>query len=69
MTSQEELKFKRILFKVSGEALMGNKEFGHDQDAVKSIVLQIKKSKKNPSFQKDVKLPGIEPSFQACRQV
>jgi uridylate kinase len=33
--------FKRILFKVSGEAMMGGKEFGHDSDAIASICAQI----------------------------
>ena len=36
-----DLKFKRILFKVSGEAMMGDKGFGHDVDAVKRICDQI----------------------------
>lgn len=36
-----DLKFKRILFKVSGEAMMGNKEFGHDSDAIQKICDQI----------------------------
>jgi len=36
-----DLKFKRILFKVSGEAMMGNKEFGHDSEAIKKICDQI----------------------------
>ncbi len=35
------LKFKRILFKVSGEAMMGEKAFGHDVDAIKKICNQI----------------------------
>ncbi len=36
-----DLKFKRILFKVSGEAMMGDKGFGHDVEAVKRICDQI----------------------------
>ncbi len=39
MTSN--LKFKRILFKVSGEAMMGEKGFGHDLEAIKKICSQI----------------------------
>jgi uridylate kinase len=35
------LKFKRILFKVSGEAMMGDREFGHDGTAIKKICNQI----------------------------
>jgi uridylate kinase len=38
------LKFKRFLFKVSGEALMGDKPFGHDPEAVQRICRQIKKA-------------------------
>lgn len=37
----ENLKLKRILFKVSGEALMGDKAFGHDPEALKRICNQI----------------------------
>ncbi len=36
-----DLKFKRILFKVSGEAMMGDKGFGHDAEAIKRICDQI----------------------------
>ncbi len=36
-----ELKFKRILFKVSGEAMMGDKQFGHDSAAIQKICHQI----------------------------
>ncbi len=42
MTNGGDLKFKRILFKVSGEALMGDQDFGHDPKAMSSIVAQIK---------------------------
>lgn len=35
------MNFKRILFKVSGEAMMGNREFGHDSLAIKEICDQI----------------------------
>lgn len=38
----ESLKFKRILFKVSGESLMGDREFGHDPEAIRRICAQIK---------------------------
>lgn len=41
MPNKSELKFKRILFKVSGEALMGDKGFGHDSEAIKRICNQI----------------------------
>ncbi len=40
-TNLKQLKFKRILFKVSGEAMMGDKGFGHDQDAIIKIRDQI----------------------------
>lgn len=42
--SKDVLKFKRILFKVSGEALMGSKGFGHDSESIKKICNQIKKA-------------------------
>lgn len=38
------LKFKRILFKVSGEAMMGDKAFGHCPDAIGKICNQIIKA-------------------------
>jgi uridylate kinase len=41
MPNATNLKFKRILFKVSGEAMMGTKEFGHDLEAIKKICDQI----------------------------
>jgi len=34
--------YKRILLKLSGEALMGSLKFGHDSDAINRIVLDIK---------------------------
>jgi uridylate kinase len=34
-------KYKRILFKVSGESMMGDKEFGHDPSAISRICNQI----------------------------
>lgn len=36
-------KLKRILFKVSGESLMGSNDFGHSVDAIRNTVEQIKK--------------------------
>lgn len=36
-----DLKFKRILFKVSGEAMMGDKSFGHDSTAITKICNQV----------------------------
>lgn len=44
MTENPNLKYKRVLFKVSGEALMGDKNFGHDYDAIQRICLQVKKA-------------------------
>jgi len=41
MSTKSNLKFKRILFKVSGEAMMGDKGFGHDVVAVQKICNQI----------------------------
>lgn len=37
------LKYKRILFKVSGESLMGNKAFGHDMTAIQKTCEEIAK--------------------------
>ena len=37
----QNLKFKRILFKVSGEAMMGDQPFGHDTKAIKKICNQV----------------------------
>lgn len=39
---QKDLKYKRVLLKVSGEALMGDKEFGHDIDTIERISKEIK---------------------------
>ena len=36
-----KLNYKRILFKVSGEAMMGDKDFGHDPNAIDIICRQI----------------------------
>jgi uridylate kinase len=36
------LKYKRILFKVSGEALMGEKQFGHEYSVILNIAEDIK---------------------------
>lgn len=36
------LKYKRVLLKVSGEALMGQKKFGHDYETIKAIAEDIK---------------------------
>jgi len=37
-----ELKYKRILLKISGEALMGKQDFGIDQEPVEMIAREIK---------------------------
>ena len=47
MNSFEEPKYKRILIKLSGEALMGNKGFGHDFDVIQKIsedIINVHKS-------------------------
>ena len=36
-----QAKYKRILFKVSGESMMGEREFGHDPEAISRICKQI----------------------------
>ena len=38
-------KYKRILLKISGEALAGEKGFGLDQDIIAGIIKQIKEVK------------------------
>ena len=35
-------KYKRVLLKISGESLMGSKNFGHDIDFIKDIARQVK---------------------------
>ena len=40
--SGSDLRYKRILLKLSGEALMGNKEFGLDLPVVQEVAAQIK---------------------------
>ena len=40
-----KLKYKRILLKISGEALLGDQQFGIDQKSVKMIANEIKKAK------------------------
>ena len=39
---EKELKYKRILLKISGEALLGDQEFGIDQKPVEMIANEIK---------------------------
>lgn len=41
-SDSSNLKFKRILFKVSGESMMGNGQFGHESEAIAKICNQIK---------------------------
>ena len=41
----DTLKYKRILLKISGEALLGDQQFGIDQKPVKMIAEEIKKAK------------------------
>lgn len=41
----EILKYKRILLKISGEALLGDQQFGIDQKPVKMIAEEIKQAK------------------------
>ena len=38
----KELKYKRVLLKISGEALMGNQGFGIDPEVIDRVALQIK---------------------------
>lgn len=41
---KSNLKYKRILLKISGEALLGEQQFGIDQKPVKMIANEIKKA-------------------------
>lgn len=41
---ENELKYKRVLLKISGEALMGEQEFGIDQRPVEMIAKEIQKA-------------------------
>ena len=40
-----DLKYKRVLLKVSGEALMGNDAYGHNTEAITRICRDIKEVK------------------------
>ena len=40
-----KLKYKRILLKISGEALLGEQQFGIDQKPVMMIAREIKKAR------------------------
>jgi len=42
--SQNNLKYKRVLLKISGEALMGEQGFGIDPDVVNTVAAEIKKA-------------------------
>ncbi len=42
MTEKEEIKYKRVLLKISGEALMGEQGYGIDPDVVNKVAEQIK---------------------------
>ena len=39
------MKYKRILLKISGEALLGDQQFGIDQKPVKKIAEEIQKAR------------------------
>ena len=42
---ESKLKYKRVLIKISGEALLGDQQFGIDQKPVQKIAMEIKKAK------------------------
>ena len=42
---ENNLKYKRVLIKISGEALLGDQQFGIDQKPVQKIAMEIKKAK------------------------
>ena len=41
---EKDLLYKRILLKISGEALKGNREHGYDPEAVSQIVVKIRQA-------------------------
>ena len=51
------LKYKRILFKVSGESLMGEKLFGHDMTAIQKTCEETTKSASAKPFRRKITLP------------
>ncbi len=42
----QQILFKRVLLKISGESLKGKQEHGYDRDAVKSVVARIEEARK-----------------------
>lgn len=44
LKTENEPKYKRVLLKISGEALMGTKEFGLDPDTVARIAGDVKEA-------------------------
>jgi len=46
LMSQNNLKYKRVLLKISGEALMGEQGFGIDPEVVNTVAAEIKKAHK-----------------------
>ena len=42
---ENKLKYKRVLIKISGEALLGEQQFGIDQNPVRMIAEEIKKAR------------------------
>jgi len=44
LMSQNNLKYKRVLLKISGEALMGEQGFGIDPEVVNTVAAEIKKA-------------------------
>ena len=42
---ENKLKYKRVLIKISGEALLGEQQFGIDQNPVRMIAEEIKKTR------------------------
>ena len=42
---EKELKYKRVLIKISGEALLGDQQFGIDQNPIAMIANEVKKAR------------------------
>ena len=42
MRAPNEVKFRRVLLKISGEALMGSREYGLDPETIKRVAAEVK---------------------------
>ena len=54
-----ELAYKRVLLKVSGEALMGSQGYGIDMDVVGRIAGEVRDAAVSASKKRDVWIPAL----------